>query len=68
MLVDCGRLAGHSPALPMVASASLLVFVARPTVEGVAHLRERVAALTPMLRPGAPDGVPIAVVARHRLP
>jgi hypothetical protein len=62
VLVDCGRLAGHSPALPLVASAALLVFVARPTVEGVAHLRERIAAMTPMLRPSAPDGVPIAVV------
>ena len=45
VLVDGGRLVGDSPVLELVTGADLLVLLARPTVEGVAHLAGRIARL-----------------------
>lgn len=41
VIADVGRLAVGSPVTPLVSAADVLVFVARPTVESYAHLRER---------------------------
>lgn len=53
VIADCGRLDPDSPALEVACAADVIVLVARPTVEGVAHLRARLA--TPV--GGAPVGV-----------
>jgi hypothetical protein len=47
VLADCGRLDPDSPALDVVQRADVVVFVARPTAEEVAHLRARVASVRP---------------------
>jgi hypothetical protein len=44
VIADCGRLDPHSPAEEIVRSAHLVMLVARPTLEGVAHLRALLAA------------------------
>jgi MinD-like ATPase involved in chromosome partitioning or flagellar assembly len=45
VLVDCGRLVADTAAEDLVRRADLLVLVARPTVEGVLHLANRLEAL-----------------------
>jgi MinD-like ATPase involved in chromosome partitioning or flagellar assembly len=45
VLVDCGRLVADTPAEDLVRRADLLVLVARPTVEGVLHVANRLEAL-----------------------
>ena len=54
VLVDCGRVSPQSVHLPLLQRADLVVCVLRPTVSGVVHTRERLAALEPALV--APDG------------
>jgi hypothetical protein len=54
VIADCGRLEPGSPVLELVDHAAILVFAARPTLEGVAHLRARIAA--------RPSDAPIGVV------
>jgi hypothetical protein len=44
VIADCGRPEPGSPVLDVVRHASLVVMAARPTLEGVAHLRARLAA------------------------
>lgn len=44
VIADCGRLEPHSPAREIARSAHLVLLVARPTLEGVAHLRALLAA------------------------
>jgi hypothetical protein len=44
VIADLGRLEPGSPALEVAGHAHVVVLVARPTIEGVAHLRARVAA------------------------
>jgi len=46
VVADAGRLTPDSPALPLVLESDALVFVVRPTIEGYAHLRERLRWLT----------------------
>src|SRR5437868_82692 len=41
VIADCGRLEPGSPVLELVGQAAILVLAARPTLEGVAHLRAR---------------------------
>ncbi len=45
VVADCGRLLPGLPSAHLVARADLLVLVARPTAESVAHLRHLLAAL-----------------------
>jgi hypothetical protein len=45
VLADCGRLESRSPALEIVSGAPFVLLVVEPTVEGVAHLAARLAAL-----------------------
>lgn len=48
ILADCGRQYPESPALPLLRAAQVVVAVARPRLDEVAHLRARLAApLTP---------------------
>jgi hypothetical protein len=53
VIADCGRWGPQSPVLALVEQAALVVMVARPTLEGVAHLQARLA--SPLT--GAPVGV-----------
>ena len=43
VVADCGRLEPGSPLVDLVGHAAILVLAARPTLEGVAHLRARIA-------------------------
>ncbi|RLV56870.1 hypothetical protein D9V41_03610 [Aeromicrobium phragmitis] len=45
VLADCGRFATGMPAMPVVERSTALVFVARDSIEGLAHLRNRLAML-----------------------
>src|SRR5215813_13782346 len=62
VVADCGRLYGQAPTLEVLRNAAGVLLVTRPTVDGVAHLRTRVAHLAGELRSGLPDGVPLFVV------
>ncbi|MBV8236032.1 MAG: hypothetical protein JO075_10065 [Acidimicrobiia bacterium] len=44
VIADCGRLEPGSPILELAGHATVVVLAARPTLEGVAHLRARLAA------------------------
>lgn len=44
-LVDCGRLAAGSPAMPVAAAADVLVLVARPRLDELQHLAHRLPTL-----------------------
>ncbi|WP_242614291.1 hypothetical protein [Actinomadura roseirufa] len=57
VIADCGRLGAGTPLLELLREADLVVLLTRATLEQVAHLRERVAALTGELRGGPPVGV-----------
>ncbi|MGI5206774.1 hypothetical protein ACQEU6_35015 [Spirillospora sp. CA-108201] len=57
VIADCGRLGAASPLVDLMHEADLVVLLTRATLEQVAHLRERVAALTAELRGGPPVGV-----------
>ncbi|MBO2452056.1 hypothetical protein J4573_33560 [Actinomadura barringtoniae] len=57
VLADCGRLGAGSPLNDLLREADMVVLFTRATLEQVAHLRERVAALTDDLRGGPPIGV-----------
>ena len=54
VIVDCGRVSPQSSHLPLLQRADVVVCVLRPTVSGVVHTRERLAALQPALV--GPDG------------
>jgi len=45
VLGDCGRLDSRSPVLEIVSSASYVLLVVEPTIEGVAHLAARLETL-----------------------
>ncbi|RFU41552.1 hypothetical protein DZF91_11175 [Actinomadura logoneensis] len=57
VLADCGRLGAGSPLNELLREADMVVLLTRATLEQVAHLRERVTALTGELRGGPPLGV-----------
>ncbi|MCP2335434.1 hypothetical protein [Actinomadura rupiterrae] len=57
VLADCGRLGAGSPLNDLLREADMVVLLTRATLEQVAHLRERVVALTGELRGGPPLGV-----------
>lgn len=74
VLADCGRLDPASPAFTTVRSARHVVVVVRPTVEGVAHVEARLAALdlapgqAAVVTVGARPYPPDEVAATLRLP
>ncbi|WP_231335285.1 hypothetical protein [Actinomadura graeca] len=57
VIADCGRLGADTPLTDLLREADQVVLLTRATLEQVAHLRERVAALTAELRGGPPVGV-----------
>ncbi|NEA29617.1 hypothetical protein, partial [Actinomadura bangladeshensis] len=57
VIADCGRLGAGSPLTDLLREADMVVLLTRATLEQVAHLRERVGALTEELRGGPPIGV-----------
>ncbi|GLW65792.1 hypothetical protein Arub01_40360 [Actinomadura rubrobrunea] len=57
VLADCGRLGAGTPLLDLIRASDMLVLFTRATLEQVAHLRERIAALAGELRGGPPVGV-----------
>ncbi len=57
VIADCGRLGAGTPLIELLREADMVVLLTRATLEQVAHLRERVAALTGELRGGPPIGV-----------
>jgi hypothetical protein len=57
VLADCGRLSAGTPLLDLLREADMVVLFTRPTFEQVAHLRERISALSRDLRGGPPIGV-----------
>ncbi|WP_433328999.1 hypothetical protein [Spirillospora sp. CA-294931] len=57
VIADCGRLGAGTPLLDLMREADLVVLVTRATLEQVAHLRERVGALSTDLRGGPPIGI-----------
>ncbi|RYU12767.1 ParA family protein [Nocardioides iriomotensis] len=67
VIADCGRVVPGSASLPVLQRADAVLFVVRPTIEGMAHLRERLRSLREVLETGA-GGVPIgvAVVTSYR--
>ncbi|QCX28298.1 ParA family protein [Nocardioides jishulii] len=68
VLIDCGRVTAGSASLPVALRADAMLFVVRPDIEGVAHLRSRLLQLRSSLRPGDGDGTPvlIAVATSYR--
>jgi hypothetical protein len=64
VIVDCGRLNTGTALLDLLREADMVVLLTRPTLEQVAHLRERVTALGAELRGSPPIG--IIVVADPR--
>ena len=61
VLADCGRVVPGSAAIPVLQNAAAVLFVVRPTIEGVAHLRDRLSSLRDSLETGA-GGAPVGVV------
>jgi hypothetical protein len=68
VLADCGRIGSNPETLGLVAQADFVVLFARPTLEQVAHLRERVVALQRTLRQRShrPPQIGVVVIAEQR--
>lgn len=69
VIADCGRVEATGPALELMASAALVVLVARTSAEQIAHVRDRALSLLQRLGGGGGSssaggglGVPIGVV------
>jgi hypothetical protein len=61
VLADCGRVVPGSASLPVLHKADAVLFVVRPTIEGIAHLRDRLTTLRDQIDLGGADGAPVAV-------
>jgi MinD-like ATPase involved in chromosome partitioning or flagellar assembly len=68
VIADCGRLMPGSATVPVLQNADAVLMVARPTVEGLAHLRERLHSFADVLQFGQYEAVPVgvALVASYR--
>lgn len=68
VVADCGRLAPASPLLDTLRQSSGVLFVTRPAIDAVAHLRARSSALSKELSNHVPGGIPlyVAVVTKPR--
>lgn len=62
VVADVGRVTDDRATLPVLEAARLVLFVCRPTLSSVLHLRQRISDLARDLRPSAVDGVPVGVV------
>ena len=61
VIADCGRIVPGSASVPVLQRAAAVLFVVRPTIEGIAHLRDRLRSLRDALETGA-GGPPIGIV------
>ncbi len=61
VIADCGRLTPGSATVPVLQSADAVLMLARPTLEGLSHLRELIRGLSDLLRLGSYDPVPVGV-------
>lgn len=61
VIADCGRLMPGSATVPVLQNADALLLIARPTVEGLSHLRERIRGFSEVLQLGTYDAVPVGV-------
>jgi MinD-like ATPase involved in chromosome partitioning or flagellar assembly len=61
VIADCGRLMPGSATVPVLQNADAVLLVARPTVEGLAHLRERLHSFSEVLQFGTYEAVPVGV-------
>lgn len=68
VVADCGRIVPGSAVMPVLAASDAVLFVVRPTVEGTAHLRDRLLWLQEQLDHASSVRVPVgvAVVASHK--
>lgn len=68
VIADCGRLMPGSATVPVLQNADALLLVARPTVEGLSHLRERIRGFSEVLSLGTYDATPVgvALIASYR--
>ncbi|GAA0608783.1 hypothetical protein HPO96_30855 [Kribbella sandramycini] len=68
VIADCGRLMPGSATVPVLQNADALLLIARPTVEGLSHLREWIRGFSEVLRLGTYDAVPVgvALIASYR--
>lgn len=68
VIADCGRIGAATPQNVLISSASDLIMVCDTAPSSVVHLRERLLALAPQLRPGSASGtrLHVAVVADPR--
>lgn len=68
VIADCGRLMPGSATVPVLQNADALLLIARPTVEGLSHLRERIRGFSEVLQLGTFEAVPVgvALVASYR--
>ncbi|MEV7967321.1 hypothetical protein AB0O34_15245 [Sphaerisporangium sp. NPDC088356] len=68
VIADCGRVGSYPPINGLLAAADLVVLLARPQLDQVAHLRDRVATLTGALaeRTPAPPSVGVVVIAEAK--
>ena len=61
VIADCGRLAPGAATIPVLQSADAVLMLARPSLEGLSHLRELIRGLTELLQLGGYDAVPVGV-------
>ena len=64
VIADLGRLHPGHAALAVAKAATIVVLLARPTVEGLYHLRDRAGELAHLLGDPAGGGNPVCVVVR----
>jgi len=62
VVADCGRVGATTPQNAVLSAASDAVFVVGTAPSSVVHLRERLTALQPVLRPDMPAGTRVWVV------
>jgi len=61
VIADCGRLTPGAATMPVLQSADAVLMLARPTIEGLSHLRELIRGLADLLHLGGYDAVPVGV-------
>lgn len=66
VIADIGRAQPGNPALPLARGATSVLLVARASLEGYYHLRDRVAELAPAVGDPGLDRSPLAVVVTGR--
>ena len=62
VLADCGRITPGAPSAALLRHASMLALVARPSVDSMAHARDRLASLVGRLGDGAVMGPALGLV------